>query len=179
VSRPLEEAAQTIPLSSVTPGGAQRELSTYGIAIHKIRSRTRHRLPGVRVVLPHADVKSRLRKHRALGGFSDKGRDAIHVSRFSGEITIFAYSVREDWNKKLNEGFLRYWSGVSTGELKCLDENGHTVMRGVRGRTTGGVTPLLMAFGEGMDSGRTFLAPRKICRWLDGIPGEMCPRRKA
>lgn len=37
-----------------------------------------------------------------LGGFSDKGRDAIHVST-SGETTIFAYSVREDWRAKLAE----------------------------------------------------------------------------
>ncbi len=37
-----------------------------------------------------------------LGGFSDKGRDAIHVSQ-SRETTIFAYSVREDWRKKLVE----------------------------------------------------------------------------
>jgi uncharacterized protein YjbI with pentapeptide repeats len=37
-----------------------------------------------------------------LGGFSDKGRDAIHVSQ-SRETTIFAYSVREDWRKKLEE----------------------------------------------------------------------------
>lgn len=37
-----------------------------------------------------------------LGGFSDKGRDAIHVSA-SNETTIFAYSVREDWRAKLAE----------------------------------------------------------------------------
>jgi hypothetical protein len=37
-----------------------------------------------------------------LGGFADKGRDAIHVSE-GGKTTIFAYSVREDWKKKLNE----------------------------------------------------------------------------
>ena len=37
-----------------------------------------------------------------LGGFSDKGRDAIHVNR-SNETTIFAYSVREDWRAKLAE----------------------------------------------------------------------------
>ncbi|MEP0912934.1 hypothetical protein NDI45_18650 [Leptolyngbya sp. GB1-A1] len=37
-----------------------------------------------------------------LGGFKDKGRDAIHVSK-SQEITIFAYSVREDWKDKLME----------------------------------------------------------------------------
>lgn len=37
-----------------------------------------------------------------LGGFSDKGRDAIHVDR-SGKTTIFAYSVREDWRAKLAE----------------------------------------------------------------------------
>jgi hypothetical protein len=37
-----------------------------------------------------------------LGGFSDKGRDAIHISRL-GDTTIFAYSVREDWRAKLSE----------------------------------------------------------------------------
>lgn len=37
-----------------------------------------------------------------LGGFSDKGRDAIHVST-TGETTVFAYSVREDWRAKLSE----------------------------------------------------------------------------
>lgn len=37
-----------------------------------------------------------------LGGFSDKGRDAIHVNA-SNETTIFAYSVREDWRAKLAE----------------------------------------------------------------------------
>lgn len=37
-----------------------------------------------------------------LGGFSDKGRDAIHVTQ-SKETTIFAYSVREDWKVKLKE----------------------------------------------------------------------------
>jgi hypothetical protein len=38
-----------------------------------------------------------------LGGFKDKGRDAVHVSRTNGEHTIFAYSVREDWRTKLDE----------------------------------------------------------------------------
>lgn len=37
-----------------------------------------------------------------LGRFKDKGRDAIHISH-SGETTIFAYSVREDWRAKLAE----------------------------------------------------------------------------
>jgi hypothetical protein len=32
-----------------------------------------------------------------LGGFSDKGRDAVHVNRLDGVTTIFRYSVREDW----------------------------------------------------------------------------------
>src|SRR5687767_14522551 len=39
-----------------------------------------------------------------LGGHKDKGRDAIHVdASANGRITIFAYSVREDWRKKLDE----------------------------------------------------------------------------
>lgn len=37
-----------------------------------------------------------------LGGFSDKGRDAVHINS-SEEVTIFAYSVREDWRAKLAE----------------------------------------------------------------------------
>jgi hypothetical protein len=37
-----------------------------------------------------------------LGGFSDKGRDAVHISN-SNQVTIFAYSVREDWRVKLAE----------------------------------------------------------------------------
>lgn len=36
-----------------------------------------------------------------LGGFSDKGRDAIHVQNATN--TVFAYSVREDWKIKLIE----------------------------------------------------------------------------
>lgn len=38
-----------------------------------------------------------------LGGQQDKGRDAVHISRSTGEVTIFAYSVRADWAVKLNE----------------------------------------------------------------------------
>jgi hypothetical protein len=38
-----------------------------------------------------------------LGGSKDKGRDAIHVDASSGKTTIFAYSVRDDWEKKLAE----------------------------------------------------------------------------
>jgi len=38
-----------------------------------------------------------------LGGSQDKGRDAIHVDASNGDVTIFAYSVREDWRRKLDE----------------------------------------------------------------------------
>lgn len=39
-----------------------------------------------------------------LGGSKDKGRDAIHVDASSnGTITVFAYSVREDWQDKLDD----------------------------------------------------------------------------
>jgi hypothetical protein len=39
-----------------------------------------------------------------LGGSKDKGRDAIHSDRQNGGLmTIFAYSVREDWRTKLEE----------------------------------------------------------------------------
>jgi TIR domain len=37
-----------------------------------------------------------------LGGFSDKGRDAVHRCG-DNQITVFAYSVREDWRAKLAE----------------------------------------------------------------------------
>ena len=36
-----------------------------------------------------------------LGGFTDKGRDAVHVDKTKS--TVFAYSVREDWKIKLIE----------------------------------------------------------------------------
>ena len=35
-----------------------------------------------------------------IGGSNDGGRDALHVSRL-GKTTIFAYSVRSDWDRKL------------------------------------------------------------------------------
>lgn len=38
-----------------------------------------------------------------LGGTKDKGRDAVHTNAAEGIVTIFAYSVREDWQKKLVE----------------------------------------------------------------------------
>ena len=38
-----------------------------------------------------------------LGGCQDKGRDAIHVNRSDGVVTIFCYSVREDWFAKLKQ----------------------------------------------------------------------------
>jgi hypothetical protein len=38
-----------------------------------------------------------------LGGSKDKGRDAIHVDSSTGSVTLFAYSVREDWRTKLAE----------------------------------------------------------------------------
>lgn len=47
-----------------------------------------------------------------LGGFNDKGRDAIHVD--NSRNTIFAYSVREDWEVKLIE---------DAGNIR---KNGHT-----------------------------------------------------
>src|SRR4051812_13966030 len=49
-----------------------------------------------------------------LGGSKDKGRDAIDVSRNGKRTSIFAYSVREDWLKKLKE---------DAGKIK---KHGHT-----------------------------------------------------
>lgn len=48
-----------------------------------------------------------------LGGSQDKGRDALHINKTTNEITIFAYSVREDWEKKLKE------------DLKTIQSNKH------------------------------------------------------
>ena len=48
-----------------------------------------------------------------LGGFKDKGRDALHVCKETGKVTIFAYSVREDWENKLEE------------DLKKIRQHGH------------------------------------------------------
>lgn len=42
-------------------------------------------------------------KIEPLGGFKDKGRDAVHVSEVDGKATVFAYSAREDWRAKLSE----------------------------------------------------------------------------
>ena len=44
-----------------------------------------------------------------LGGSTDRGRDALHVTRNNkNDITIFAYSVRGDWRQKLiNEDCIR------------------------------------------------------------------------
>ncbi|ODA32138.1 hypothetical protein [Planctopirus hydrillae] len=38
-----------------------------------------------------------------IGGSKDKGRDALHVDSSTGTVTIFAYSVREDWRTKLSQ----------------------------------------------------------------------------
>ncbi len=38
-----------------------------------------------------------------LGGTGDKGRDAIHFDRSTSVATIFAYSVRKDWEDKLDQ----------------------------------------------------------------------------
>jgi hypothetical protein len=48
-----------------------------------------------------------------LGGFKDKGRDAIHIS-FTDGATIFAYSVRDDWRAKLAE------------DAEKINRHGHT-----------------------------------------------------
>lgn len=36
-----------------------------------------------------------------IGGTADGGRDALHICRSSGTTTVFAYSVRADWDTKL------------------------------------------------------------------------------
>jgi hypothetical protein len=48
--------------------------------------------------------QSNFRDIEPLGGSSDRGRDALHVSRADPkDVTIFAYSVRSDWRQKLKE----------------------------------------------------------------------------
>lgn len=55
-----------------------------------------------------------------LGGFKDKGRDAIHMSG-AGTVSIFAYSVREDWRAKLAEDADKiYKHGHDCNELVFL-----------------------------------------------------------
>ena len=36
-----------------------------------------------------------------IGGTGDGGRDALHINRVDGRITVFAYSARSDWETKL------------------------------------------------------------------------------
>jgi hypothetical protein len=57
-----------------------------------------------------------------LGGMQDKGRDAIHISRSNPhEVTIFAYSVREDWQAKLKQDAEKIRKrGHSCHRLVCL-----------------------------------------------------------
>jgi tetratricopeptide (TPR) repeat protein len=51
-----------------------------------------------------------------LGHFRDKGRDAIHVDCTSDKkVTIFAYTVRADWQKKLTEDAEK----IKAHEHKC------------------------------------------------------------
>ena len=42
-----------------------------------------------------------------LGGTSDGGRDAIHVSKAEGVLTVFAFTVRSDWSVKLKQDCAR------------------------------------------------------------------------
>lgn len=49
-----------------------------------------------------------------LGGHKDRGRDAIDIDRSTGKVTIFTYSVREDWDDKLDE------------DLEKIKKHGHT-----------------------------------------------------
>ena len=52
-----------------------------------------------------------------IGGSKDKGRDAIHVDYSTSAVTIFAYSVREDWRAKLGE------------DAEKIKNHGHTCNR--------------------------------------------------
>ena len=46
-----------------------------------------------------------------LGGTWDGGRDALHVHRGEGTVSIFAYSVRDDWETKLRADCRRIAEG--------------------------------------------------------------------
>ena len=63
------------------------------------------------------DVMSRegYKSIQPLGKWKDKGRDAIHVNRSGGVVTVFAYSVRADWESKLEEDLKK----VATHEHEC------------------------------------------------------------
>ena len=50
-----------------------------------------------------------------LGGTGDKGRDAIHFDKSTSISTVFAYSVRKDWEKKLEDDL----KPVSRHKHKC------------------------------------------------------------
>lgn len=52
-----------------------------------------------------------------LGGFKDKGRDAVNFNKTGFDTTIFAYSVREDWRAKLAE------------DAKKIKDHGHACKR--------------------------------------------------
>lgn len=52
-----------------------------------------------------------------LGGYKDKGRDAIHFDRSTGIATVLSYSVRDDWEDKLN------------GDLKKVQKHEHECQR--------------------------------------------------
>jgi TIR domain-containing protein len=59
-------------------------------------------------------------KIEPLGRFNDKGRDALHVD-ISGLVTVFAYSVREDWRAKLAEDIAKIKKhGHECGEVVFL-----------------------------------------------------------
>jgi hypothetical protein len=75
-----------------------------------------------------------------LGGSNDRGRDAIHISRNDlDNITIFAYSVRGDWeNKLLNE------------DCKRIHEEGHELNR------------LVFAFTSAITASQKDAAKRKV-----------------
>jgi predicted ATPase len=66
-----------------------------------------------------------------LGTFNDLGRDAVHVDKSTAEVTIFTYSVREDWKAKLTEDLNKiknhnhkcdYMVFVTTSEIKPIEK---------------------------------------------------------
>jgi hypothetical protein len=65
------------------------------------------------------DLMSRegYRAIQPLGGYKDKGRDAIHFDRSTGIATVLSYSVRDDWEDKLD------------GDLKKVKKHGHDCQR--------------------------------------------------
>ena len=68
-----------------------------------------------------------------LGGTGDRGRDALHVDRSEGTVTVFAYSVRADWETKLQADCRRIVDG-DYGTKRVVFVSTQTMPAGKRDR---------------------------------------------